>query len=144
VSLEIVHARLSFLEQVLQDLKPHVDEARSEQEKAHYEIERQVQLAVDLSSVIGRRILTVEGKPAPEASRDVFKALCRSGVISEELAESMGKASGLGTLLAPEQGELHYALFFRGLPDGYRAFVEFAESARRFLGPIPGGQKGTG
>lgn len=95
---------------------------------------------MDLSSAIGRRILTIEGKPAPEASRDVFKALCRYGAIAEELAESMGKASGLGTLLVPEQGELHSALFFRGLPDGFRAFVDFAETARRFLAEEPKGQ----
>lgn len=130
MSPEVIRAKLSLLQQVLLDLKPHVEAFRQEQEKAHYEIERQVQLAVDLCVALGRRILVVKSIPLPESSRQVFPALVTAGLMPRDLGERLAASVGLRNLLVHEYGSLDYALFYSGLRKGYEAFVEFSGLAR--------------
>jgi uncharacterized protein YutE (UPF0331/DUF86 family) len=138
VSPEIIRAKLSMLQQVLLDLKPHVAAPRPDQERAHYEVERQVQLAVDLSIALGRRILVLRGVPVPETSRQVFLALGDLKVIGPSLAKDLAGAVGLRNLLVHEYGDLDYGLFFGGLKKGHAALVSFSGSVQKLLQGHPG------
>ncbi len=126
MSPEILLAKLKLLQQVLLDLRPHVDASREEQTKSHYEIERQIQLAVDLSVTLARRILILRGVPLPETARDVFLELRGQGVIDGPLADRLAGTVGLRNLLVHEYGTIDYDRFFDGLKDGHTAFVRFS------------------
>lgn len=132
MSPEVIAEKLSSLAEVLEDLKPHVSSSQEELESAHYEIERQVQLCVDLATAIGRRMLTLNGKVVPPSAREVFTRLKEGRMISRSLATSLEKAVGLRNLLVHEYGRIDYDRFFGGLAQGYKAFVTFAEAASRF------------
>lgn len=114
------------------DLKPHISEKPSSQLEAHYEIERQVQLCVDLCGAIARRILLIEQVAIPDALRQVFLVLGDKKIISKKLAGQLAASVGLRNLIVHEYGILDYALFFGGLPDGYKAFVRFAKKAQSY------------
>lgn len=133
MSPEVVRSKLGLLHEVLRDLKPHIIAERAVQEKAHYEIERQVQLAVDLSATIARRILMLKGMPVPETSREVFLALVKARVISPVIGGELAKTVGLRNLIVHEYGIIDYSLFFGGLRNGYKAFVNFANKVAQQL-----------
>ena len=133
MSPEIINSKLLLLQQVLKDLKPHVSASSSSQDTHHYEIERQVQLAVDLALAIGRRILLLNSIAGPETSRDVFLALQKLRIISPKLSHQLTAAVGLRNLLVHEYGKIDYDLFFGGLKIGFAAFVSFAGTASQFV-----------
>jgi uncharacterized protein YutE (UPF0331/DUF86 family) len=130
---EIVLSKLALLQRVLSDLKPHLKKSPDAQEKAHYEIERQVQLAVDICIDLGRRLLVVQAVPMPETARDVFPALFAKGVISRELADHLAASVGLRNLIVHEYGVIDYVRFFGGLNQGFNSFEEFAGLAAAFI-----------
>ncbi len=133
MSPEIVRAKLFQLQKVLADLGPNVAASRQEQERTHYEIERQVQLAADFAVAIARRVLVLRGVVLPDSSRRVIIELGEEGVIDRDLAARIATAVGLRNLLVHEYGEIDYDLFFDGLADGHRAFVRFCDEVHRYL-----------
>ncbi len=133
MSPEVLLSKLETLTQVLDDLKIHVKQRREEQEKAHYEIERQVQLSVDTAIAVARRMLLLEGIVAPQTAREVFELLGKKKLIRSSMAKTLANAVGLRNLIVHEYGKIDYDLFFSGLPKGYSALVGFTQIARGFL-----------
>ena len=121
-----------LLQQVLLDLKPHLSSSKKDQESSHYEIERQVQLVVDLSVAIARRILLTRNVPIPDSSRDIFVALGKRGIISSALSRKLSEAVGLCNLIVHEYGVIDYALLFDGLKGGFQAFSRFAKLVQKY------------
>lgn len=133
MSPDIMRSKLLQLFEVLEDLKPHVTENRELQEHSHYEIERQVQLSVDISVALGRRMFFLKGLPVPDTSREVFIALGQRRLISKALAKQMASTVGLRNLLVHEYGKIDYSMFFGGLRSGFKAFVRFSKTVNKFL-----------
>ena len=133
MSPEVLASKLLLYQEVLLDLKPHVRASRARQEDAHYEIERQVQLSVDLACAMGRRVLVMMGFPVPEKARDVFVELGKKKLLPAPLSARLASAVGLRNLIVHEYGKLDYSLFFDGLPDGYQAFTKFARLSEKML-----------
>lgn len=131
MSPEILLAKLALLQQILSDLRPHISAKREDQEAQHYEIERQVQLCVDLCVTIGRRILILKQVSLPSSAREVFHSLKKERIISKQLAEGLSSAVGLRNLIVHEYGNLDYDIFFSGLKMGYQSFVKFASAAAK-------------
>lgn len=132
MSPQIIQSKLTLLYEVLSDLKPHINEAREMQDNAHYEIERQVQLVVEFSIAIGRRILILNEIPTPETAREVFLELGKRKILPLKLSFLLANAVGLRNLIVHEYGKIDYSLFFGGLKDAYQGFVQFAKIVSRF------------
>ncbi len=122
---EILMAKTRLLQQVLSDLSLHLGKSRDELEKLHYELERQVQLSVDLCLDLSRHMLIKKGVVVPGMSREVFVECANQQIISRELAKKLVNATGLRNLIVHEYGVIDYDLFFGGLVDGYATFLEF-------------------
>ena len=135
MSPEVIRAKLALLQQVLLDLKPHVTATRESQENSHYEIERQVQVAVDLCVALGRRMLLLKGFASPDTSRETFILLAKHKIIPRALANPLANSVGLRNLIVHEYGALNYALFFSGLKAGYQSFVRFSAVAKKIAIP---------
>ena len=129
MSPEVILAKIQLLQQILSDLKPHITETRTAQERYHYEIERQVQIAVDLCISIGRRILIINGAPTPEHARDTFFKLADLNLLKKSLAERLSAATGLRNLIVHEYGKLDYSRFFGDLKEGFMTFEKFIDVA---------------
>lgn len=133
MSPEIIRSKLLLLREVLSDLKPNVMATREEQKEAHYEIERQVQLAVDFSLAIARRLLVLKNLEVPETNREVFIKLSESNIIPKLFSKQLADASGLRNLLVHEYGKIDYDLFFNGLKDGYKSLLDFSKLAAKYI-----------
>lgn len=130
---KVVLKKLIELQKVLLDLKKWIKASRKDQDKSHYEIERQVQISVDLSIGIARRILTMNEVPVPETSAECFTALKKLKWINASLEKKMIAAVGLRNIIIHEYDDLNYDLFFDGLPSGFKTFVTFEKSIREKL-----------
>lgn len=126
---DIFISKAKLLQQVLTDLEPHLAESREEQETAHYEIERQIQLCVDLSQDIARNWLISRGIIVPTSGRETFLELGKKKLISIELSKRLANASGLRNLIVHEYGVIDYDIFFSGLKEGHASFVGFLDAA---------------
>lgn len=126
MSPDVIRSKLILLREVLADLKPHVTESREEQQKNHYEIERQIQLAVDLCIALSRRLLVLENLEIPETNRDVFVKLSEEKIIPKPFAKQLSNSAGLRNLLVHEYGKIDYDRLFDGLKEGYRSFLDFS------------------
>jgi len=133
MSPDVVRAKLSLLQQVLVDLAPHVEASREEQEEHHYEIERQVQLAVDQCVAIARRFLIIKQVPLPDTNRELFVLIGKEKIVPTPLSRALADAVGLRNLLVHEYGSIDYGIFFGGLKSGYEAFLQFSKVVRQFL-----------
>jgi len=133
VSPKIIQVKIAHLQQVLLDLKPHIHASQEKQMQTHYEIERQVQLAVDLAVDAGRRWLLINKHPVPNNAREVFIALENKKLIPKGLAKKLADATGLRNILVHEYDDLDYNLFFGGLKKGFHAFVKFTAAVVRGL-----------
>lgn len=121
----IILKKIIELQNVLFDLSKWIGADRKQQEKAHYEIERQVQLCVDLCISIAKRIISSEGKRVPETFAEAFEILYKLKWVPKGLSEKMKRAVGLRNIIIHEYEDLDYDLFFDGLGEGYRSFRSF-------------------
>ena len=133
MSPEILTSRISDLNKLLQDLEANLLLSIDEQKFKHYELERQVQLAVDLSLGVARRLLSLEGAEVPAQAKQVFFGLAQISVVSKELAEKLALATGLRNILVHEYRDLDEDIFFTGLPDGAAIFKDFARAINDYL-----------
>lgn len=130
---EIIAEKLRLLQEVLSDLQPHTRSRHDQQVAAHYEIERQVQLSVDLSVAIARRALSIQGKAVPPRARETFLDLGKSRMITKTLASRLAEAVGLRNLIVHEYGKLDYNRFFEGLPSGVSSLQKFSKAMALWL-----------
>ncbi len=133
MSPKVLSEKLILLSEVLADLAPHVKRSHDDLVEHHYEIERQVQVCVDVSCAIARRILFLKELSLPQSARDAFLELGKAKIITKKLAEELALACGLRNLLIHEYGHINYDLFFSGLPKGYKSLHQFAKIAEKFL-----------
>ncbi len=133
MSPKIIHSKLMLLYEVLADFKPHITATREKQDDAHYEIERQVQLAVEFCIAIGRRMLTLNELPNPETAREVFLLLGEKKIIPKKLSMLLADSVGLRNLIVHEYGKIDYSLFFGNLEAAYGAFTHLAKLASKFI-----------
>lgn len=133
MSPEVINSKLELLVEVLNDLKKHVNANSKELVKNHYEIERQVQLCVDISVSIARRIISNKKEISPSSARGVFDVLAKEKIINKALAKKLSDAVGLRNLLVHEYGEIDYSIFFDGLKDGYKSFLKYAEAIEKCI-----------
>ena len=133
MSPEVLTNRLAELNKVLLDLSANVALPLEEQKASHYEIERQVQLAVDLSVGVARRILSLEGEEIPSSARLVFKSLVQLEILESALAERLALAAGLRNILVHDYQSLNEELFFSGLEEGFKMFKSFSLAITAYL-----------
>ncbi len=90
-----------------------------------------VQEAMD----IALHIASDEGWELASTYRDAFVVLARHGVISSELAATLGGAAQLRNRIAHGYATVDVDRLWSELPAGSAAFGEFARAVARFLGP---------
>ena len=133
MSPDVIRSKLIQLREVLSDLKPHISASREEQQAAHYEIERQIQLAVDSCIAIGRRLLVLKNLEVPETNREVFIKIGEAQIINKGFAKQLADTAGLRNLIVHEYGKIDYDRLFDGLKLGYRTFLDFSRLAEAFI-----------
>lgn len=132
MSPKVLLEKSQLLAEVLTDLKKHIGSPLSKMEGCHYEIERQIQLSVDLSLSIAKRKLSIEGIAVPSTGKEVFKLLASKKMLSAKNAEILIQATGLRNLIVHEYGKIDYSLFFGSVPTAFRAFVSFLKSVQKW------------
>jgi uncharacterized protein YutE (UPF0331/DUF86 family) len=130
---DVIFRKLEELHQVLFDLKKNIGLNKMKMEVAHYEIERQVQLCVDLSVSLARRILLTEGRSIPDNARDSFTELSKIKILSKVLANKLQNSVGLRNIIVHEYDGINYDILFDGLPAGYKVFIQYAEAVTKYL-----------
>lgn len=133
MSPEVIGRKLDSLFEILKDLKPHAVADRHSQRQKHYEIERLLQLAVDLSIAIGRRVLLLKKIDSPDSARDVFITMGANRIISKKLAAGLADAVGLRNILVHEYQKIDEDILFGGLKNGFQNFRMFAKKMEKFV-----------
>jgi uncharacterized protein YutE (UPF0331/DUF86 family) len=93
-----------------------------------------VQEAMD----IALHIAADEGWELASTYRDAFVVLGRHGVISDELAASLGGAVQLRNRIAHGYASLDVERLWSELPAGIASFAEFVQAIARMLGGVAG------
>ena len=132
MSPEVILAKARLLAEVLEDMLPHTKTDRTKQMRAHYEIERMVQVAVDRSVAIARRMIALKGGVVPNSARETFEKLHEMKILPGKLATDLALSVGMRNVLVHEYGVLDYNQLFEGLRNGHATFSKFLRQALRF------------
>lgn len=95
----IIERKVAFFRQYLHDIGEYCaldDEARR---RAHYAIERLLQLLCESSADLSLQILKSEGRPPPTSYREIFSTLADSGAMPRPLALDLIAACGMRYVL---------------------------------------------
>ena len=133
---EIVNRKLSHLRMYLQELERHKDVSLvSYQAKGgpRREIERLLQLIVEVAVDINTHLITEsEGLP-PTDYRQSFKGAARAGVITQELAETLMPAAGLRNALVHDYAEVDDKRVHAAIPLALAGFRDYSTQVVSWL-----------
>ena len=99
MSPAVIKRKLTFLIQYLQDLKKFENIGKKAFSKHHYEIERILQLIVEVACDMNAHLLSQRVEKPPSSYFESFILLGRQGIISQKLAEELAPSTGLRNAL---------------------------------------------
>ena len=99
MSPDVTRRKLVFLTQYLNDLKKYENISDQEFFKHHYEIERLLQLIVEVACDINAHVVTRKNKKPPEDYYQSFIELGKLGVLPKSLAQNLAPSAGLRNAL---------------------------------------------
>lgn len=125
MSPEIIKRKLSLIAKYIDDLKKYENCSFEEFMQNHYEIERLIELLIEVSIDIIFHIIAEKDEPPPLSYRAGFLRAGELGIISNPLAVSLSKASGLRNILIHEYEEIDYNLLHQSVNLAIRDFSNF-------------------
>lgn len=133
---EVVLEKLALLHDLLDDLarqgEPRGDELAGDRDRRHV-IERILTQLVDIAVGCNGMLLRGQGKRAPTTYRDSFDLLARSGVLPDELAESLARSVGMRNLLTHEYGRIDLDQVAAAVPVARSDYTAYVDHVRAHL-----------
>ncbi|TVR51075.1 MAG: DUF86 domain-containing protein [Gemmatimonadales bacterium] len=129
---DVLARKLSLLERYLRDLGPHAGRSAQDILEDPYEVERLLELTVQVAVDIVTHRLAERGT-VPETYRGSFLEAGRQGLLPEDLAASLADAAGLRNILVHLYEEIDYEIVAASVE---RALGDFARFARVFAAEL--------
>ena len=123
---DVLLRKLDRLRTYVADLQPHAGKSATEVEDDAYEIERLLELIVQVSVDLVTHELGEQGI-VPETYRDAFRHAGDAGLLPTDLAASLADAAGLRNILVHVYEQIDYEIVAASID---RAI----EDASRFIG----------
>lgn len=123
---DVLARKLARLEILLTDLRPHSGRGAADVEADPYEVERLLELLVQVAVDILGHDLAKAGV-VPESYRKTFLEAGRHGILPADLAAALADAGGMRNILVHLYEEIDYAVVSSAID---RALADFAQFAR--------------
>lgn len=122
---DVLVRKLASLERYLEDLGPHRERDADQVRRDPYEVERLLELVVQVAVDIVTHELAERGV-TPESYRDAFLSAARADLLPRSLADRLANAAGLRNVLVHMYEDIDYEIVAASV---HRAFDDFG----RFL-----------
>jgi uncharacterized protein YutE (UPF0331/DUF86 family) len=96
-------------------------------------VERSLQVAVEISLDIGRRIIALEGFRYAEDNQDVFRVLAAEQIVSRRLLDSLLDMARFRNLIVHDYAKIDDVKVYEILKNRLGDFDAFAEAIRTYL-----------
>lgn len=123
---DVLVRKLSRLRVYLEDLAPHVGRSAEDVIDDPYEIERLLELLVQVAvDVIGHEL--AERGVVPESYRQTFLLAAEHGLLPADLAESLADAAGLRNVLVHLYEDIDYGIVAASIDRAMADFTRLLE-----------------
>lgn len=141
---DVLARKLERLRIYLTGLAPHEGKSAEEVRADPYEVERLLELLVQVAVDIVSHELAERGR-VPDSYRDAFLAAGAEGLLPEGLSERLAKAAGLRNVLVHLYNEIDYEIVAASIGRALRDFGRFLDvyAARLEEGDPGGGVAGA-
>lgn len=123
---DVLARKLARLRVYLADLSPHAGKSAEQILDDRYEVERLLELLVQVSVDIVSHELAERGK-TPDSYRGAFLSAHREGLLPADLAERLADAAGLRNVLVHLYEEIDYEIVAGSIEEVLRDFGLFLE-----------------
>lgn len=123
MSPEVLARKLERLATYLADLEPHRGRTGAEIRQDPYEVERLLELLVQVAVDVLAHLLSEQGI-TPASYRETFEEAGAQGLIPEPLASRLSGAAGLRNVLVHLYEEIDYEIVARSIENAARDFRE--------------------
>lgn len=123
---DVLARKLERLRTYLADLAPHAGKSVDEVREDSYEIERLLELLVQVAVDIVSHELAERGA-VPESYRDTFIRAGEQGLLPTDLAESLADAAGLRNVLVHLYETIDYEIVTSSIDEALRDFGRFLD-----------------
>lgn len=133
---EVLHARLSLLNEYVSDLRGLQDvnfQTYEENKLIRRTVERTLHLAVEACLDIGQHIIAIEGLRIPNDNQDVFTVLHEAGIVSAELLSTLLMMARFRNLIVHSYARIDNAAVFGILKRRLHDFDRFAQAILNYL-----------
>ncbi len=116
--------KLADLQRLLTDLEPYREATLIEVEAAHYKIERLFEtLVVTAAQVLIHALAKIE--VIPISYENVFEESGKVGLLTQDLAQRLGHAAGMGNILVHLYEQIDYEILHQSIQPALQDFAEF-------------------
>lgn len=129
---DVLARKLASLEEYLSDLRPHAAKSAPEVRENRYEIERLLELVVQVAVDIVTHELA-EREITPESYRAAFVRAGEEGFLPSELAERLADAAGLRNVLVHMYDTIDYEILAASVDDALEDLTAFLDHYRARL-----------
>lgn len=129
---EVLARKLASLERYLEDLRPHRGRAADELRRDPYEVERLLELVVQVAVDILSHELA-ERSVTPESYRDAFLCAADAELIPGDLADRLAGAAGLRNVLVHMYDDIDYEIVAASVSRALDDFGRFLDLYRERL-----------
>lgn len=127
MSPEVLARKLDRLRAFLSDLRPHRDRSAADVRQDPYEVERLLELLVQVSvDVLAHQL--AERSVTPDSYRAVFEHAGQEGLIAQDLASRLADAAGLRNVLVHLYEEIDYEIVATSIGRAIDDFGELLEA----------------
>jgi uncharacterized protein YutE (UPF0331/DUF86 family) len=133
MSPDVLARKLLSLRTLLADLEPHSGKSVEEVQADRYEIERILELLVQVAVDMVLHDLAERRVPA-ESYRDAFAQAGRCGILPADLATALADAAGLRNVLVHLYDRIDYAIVAASID---RSLTEFGRFAALYAERLP-------
>lgn len=123
---EVLARKLASLRRYLADLTPHAGKSAERILEDRYEVERLLELLVQVAVDIVTHELWERGV-VPDSYRGAFLAAAKEGLLPDGLASRLADAAGLRNILVHLYEEIDYEIVAASVEEALRDFAVFAD-----------------
>ena len=134
VDRELILRKFSELDTYLAQVTPYGEidlEAYQGDWKTQRIVERTLHLAIELCLDIADHVVADRRLRVPDSGADTFRVLAEAGVLSDALAESLGRMVGFRNILVHDYTRLDPAIVLRVLRSDVQDFRSFRDAVLR-------------
>ena len=129
---DVLVRKLAALERYLKDLRPHAGKSAAEVRADPYEVERLLELVVQVAADILTHELSERGT-TPESYRDTFLRSADAGLLPADHAERLADAAGLRNVLVHMYEKIDYEIVAKSVERALEEFGAFLDLYRARL-----------